>query len=151
MSDHQRPKVNAVESDPKLLVVKDARAVCMSMEMVYEALLKAAMLEEEQEKKEDQEGEHCLYHKGSVDHYIQNCQDFLELVQEMMNEGVIEFCKEIKGQAMNVLQKETPKPVIIYYRGGSQQAPAKAPIHSIPKVVIKVPTLFRYTSDKAVS
>ena len=50
--DHQRPKVNAVESEPELLVEKDARVVYMSMEMVYEALLKAGMLEEEQEKKE---------------------------------------------------------------------------------------------------
>ena len=41
LSDHQRPKVNAVESDPELLVEKDARAVHMSMETVYEALLKA--------------------------------------------------------------------------------------------------------------
>ena len=85
LPDHQRPKVNVVESDPELLVEKDARVVCMSMEMVYEALLKAGMLEEEQEKKkekEDQEGEHCLYHKGFVGHSIPVCQDFLELVQE---------------------------------------------------------------------
>ena len=47
MLDHQRPKVNVVESDPKLLVEKDAKAVRMSMETVYEALLKAGMLEEE--------------------------------------------------------------------------------------------------------
>ena len=67
-----------------------------------------------------------------------------------MNEGVMEFCKEIKEQVVNVLQGETPKPVIIYYRGGGQQAPAKAPIHPIPKVVIKVPASFRYSSDKAV-
>ena len=80
LSDHQRPKVNVVESDPELLVEKDVRAVRMSMETVYEALLKARMLEEEQEKKEDQEGEHCLYHKGSMGHSIQDCQDFLELV-----------------------------------------------------------------------
>ena len=89
MSNHQRPKVNAVESNPELLVEKDARAVRMSMETMYEALLKAGMLEEEQEKKkekEDQEREHCLYHKGSMGHSIQACQDFLELVQEMMNE-----------------------------------------------------------------
>ena len=51
LSDHQRPKVNAMESDLELLVENDVRAVCMSMEMVYEALLKAGMLEEEQEKK----------------------------------------------------------------------------------------------------
>ena len=83
-------------------------------------------------------------------HSIQDCQDFLELVQEMMNEGVIEFCKEIKGQAVNVLQGENPKPVIIYYRGRGQKTPAKAPIHPIPKVMIKVIAFFRYSSDKAV-
>ena len=67
-----------------------------------------------------------------------------------MNKRVMEFCKEIKGQTVNVLQGETPKPIIIYYRGEGQQAPAKAPIHPIPKIVIKVPAPFRYSSDKAV-
>ena len=100
MSDHQRPKVNVVENDPELLVEKDVRAVRMSMGMVYDVLLKVGMLEEEQEKKEekeDQERGHCLYHKEFVGHSIQVCQDFFELVQEMMNEGDMEFCKEIKG------------------------------------------------------
>ena len=72
-----------MENDSELLVNKDARAVRMSMETVYEILLKAGILEEEQDKKEekeDQKGEHCLYHKGSVGHSIQDCQDFLELV-----------------------------------------------------------------------
>ena len=68
----------------------------------------------------------------------------------MMNAGKIEFCKEVERQAVNVLQKETPKSMIIYYRGGGQQALAKVPIHHIPKVVIKVPASFRYTNDKAV-
>ena len=90
------------------------------------------------------------YHKRSVHHSIQDCQEFLGLVQEMMNEGKIEFCKEVEGCAVNVLEKETPKPIIIYYRGGGQQAPAKAPIHPIPKVVIKVSAPFRYSSDKVV-
>ena len=77
-----------------------------------------------------------------MDHSIQDYQEFLGLVQEMMNEGKIEFYKEIKGQAVNVLQGETSKPIIIYYRDGGQQAPTKAPIHPIPKVLIKVPALF---------
>ena len=47
LSDHQTPKINAVKSDLELLVEKDARAVRMSMETVYEALLKAGMLEKE--------------------------------------------------------------------------------------------------------
>ena len=68
----------------------------------------------------------------------------------MMDEGVMEFYKETKGQAMNVLQGKTQKLITIFYRGGGQQAPTKAPIYPIPKVVIKVPTPFWYTSDKAV-
>ena len=83
-------------------------------------------------------------------HSVQDCQDFLGRVQELMDEGRIEFCKEMKGQVVNVLQGEILKPVIIYYRGRSQQAPTKAHIHPIPKVVIKIPTHFRYTSDKAI-
>ena len=93
-----------------------------------------------------------MYHKRSVGHSIQDCQHFLELVQEMMDEGVMKFCKETnKGQVVNVLQRETPKLVTIFYRGGGQQAPTKIPIYSVPRVVIKVPTPFWYTSDKAVS
>ena len=68
----------------------------------------------------------------------------------MMDKGVMEFCKEIKGQAVNVLQRKTPKSIIIYYRRRGKQAPTKAPIHLIPKVVIMVPIPFWYTSDKAV-
>ena len=101
LSDHQRPKINAVKSDLKLLIEKDIRAVCMPMETVYEALFKASMLDQEREKKEenkDRAGQHCQYHKRFVGHSIQNCQDFLELVQEMINEGAIEFSKKIEGQ-----------------------------------------------------
>ena len=39
-------------------------------------------------------------------HSIQDCHHFLEMVEEMMDEGVMEFYKEIKGQAVNVLQRE---------------------------------------------
>ena len=44
-----------MEGDPDLLVEKDVRAVRMSMETMYEALLKVGMLEEEQEKKKEKE------------------------------------------------------------------------------------------------
>ena len=126
----------------------------MSMEAVYKALLKASMLDEEQEKKkenEDEEMQYYQYHKRPVGHSIQDYQDFLGLVQELMDEGGLEFYKKIERQAVSVLQRETPKSIIIYYQGRGQQASVKAPIHHIPKVVIKVPTAFQYTSDKAVS
>ena len=105
-SDHQRPKINAVGSDPELLIEKDIRIVCMPMEIVHEALFKTGLLDEKQKKKkenEDWERQYYQYHKRSVGHSIQDCQDFLGLVQEMMNKEKIEFYKETKGQAMNVL------------------------------------------------
>ena len=100
----------------------------MPRETVYKALLRAGALDKEQEKKrenEDGEGQYCQYHRRPMGHSIQDCQDFLDLVQGLMDEGGIEFCKEVKGQAVNVLQGETPKSVTIFYRGRGLQALAK--------------------------
>ena len=64
LPDHQRPKINAIGNDPELQIEKDAKVVRMPMRTVYEALFKAEMLDEEQEKKEnkDGEGQYCQYH-----------------------------------------------------------------------------------------
>ena len=51
LPDHQRSKINGIGSDPELQIKKDAKAVHMSMETVYEALFKAKILDEEQKKK----------------------------------------------------------------------------------------------------
>ena len=51
--------------------------------------------------------------RGPVGHSIQDCQDFLYLVQGLMDEGRIEFCKEVKGQAVNVLQGETDRKSVV--------------------------------------
>ena len=83
-------------------------------------------------------------------HVIQECPDFLKLIQEMMNEGELEFCGKMEEQNVSVLLKEeAPKPLIIYYRGGGQQATKKAPRVPTPRLVVKVPAPFGYTSDKA--
>ena len=58
LPDHQRPKINAIGSDPELQIEKDAKAVRMPMETVYKALFKAEMLDEEQEN-EGGEGQYC--------------------------------------------------------------------------------------------
>ena len=65
----------------------------------------------------------------------------------MMNEGKLEFCGKIEEQNMSVLLKEEAlKPFVIYYRGGGQQATKDAPHVPTPRLVMKVPTLFRYTN-----
>ena len=85
-----------------------------------------------------------------MDHSIQEYQEFLELVQEMMNEGEIEFCEKMKEQNVSVLQREAPKSITIFYQGGGQQVSRKVPYFPTSRLVVKVPALFCYTSDKVV-
>ena len=66
LPDHQRPKINAIGSDPKLQIEKDAKVVRMPMGTVYEALFKAKMLDEEQKKKKVKMG------KGSIVNITRN-------------------------------------------------------------------------------
>ena len=63
----------------------------------------------------------------------------------------MEFYGKVKEQNVSVLLKEkTPKPLTIYYRGGSQQVTKEASRVPTPRLVMKVSTPFRYASDKAV-
>ena len=128
--------------------VKDVR---MPIKLVHEILAKTGRLESCQRKKEDQKKCFCQYHWSTTDYSIQKCPNFLKLIQKMMNKGELEFCGKIKEQNVSVLlKKEALKPLTIYYRGGGQQASKETPRLPTPKLVVKVPAPFRYTSDKAV-
>ena len=80
-------------------VKRDVRDVCMPMRLVYEALDKKGRLKggQEKEKEEmDQKKCFCQYHGKTADHSIQGCPKFLELIQEMINEGEMEFCGKVE-------------------------------------------------------
>ena len=72
------------------------------------------------------------------------------MIQEMINEGEIEFCEKIQEQNVNILLKEVPKPLTVFYRGGGQQATKETPHVPTLKLVVKVLVLFHYASDKTV-
>ena len=94
LPNHGGPRVNAVESSQEMQVKRNVKEVRMSMKLVHEVLVKASKLEGYQRKEEetkDQEKYFCQYHGSTTDHSIQECPDFLELIQEMMNEGEIEL------------------------------------------------------------
>ena len=98
----------------------------------------------------DQEKCFYQYHGRTVDHPIKECPKFLELIQKMINEGEMEFFGKMEEQNVSILLKEVPKLVTIFYRGGDQQATKKVLHVPTPRLVVKVPALFRYTSDKVV-
>ena len=90
LPNHGGPRVNAMESSQEMQVKRNVKDVRMPMKLVHEVLVKAGRLEGRQRKEEetkDQEKCFCQYHGSTTDHAIQKCPDFLELIQERMDEG----------------------------------------------------------------
>ena len=119
LPNHKGPKVNAVESSQEIQVKREVRDVCMPMELVYKALVKAGRVKGGQEKEEEmnREKHFCQYHEKTMDHSIQKCPEFLRLVQEKINEGEMKFCGKMEEQSVRVLLKEVPKSITIFYQG----------------------------------
>ena len=71
----------------------------------------------------------CLFHQAGLGHTIQDCLEFLNLVQRMIDDREIEFCRKVEGNMVvvtqggssgNGQQEGMPKPLIIYYKRGHQ-------------------------------
>ena len=75
---------------------------------VFKALVGAKIIsrvkEEEEVKEMEKKGCYCLFHQNCTNHTIQDCPDFLSLVQKMIDDGEIEFCKRIEGNMVAVTQ-----------------------------------------------
>ena len=99
LSNHGRPRVNAVESSEEIQVQRSIKDVCMPMRLVHEVLVKASRLggyRRKEDEAKDQEKYFCQYHGSATGHAIQKCSNFLKLVQKMMDEGELEFCGRLK-------------------------------------------------------
>ena len=91
--------MNAIKSDQEMQMKRNVKDVCMPMKRLHEVLVKASRLEGCQRKKEktkDKKKCLCQYHGSTTDHSIQECPDFLELIQEMMNGGELEFYGKVE-------------------------------------------------------
>ena len=100
---------------------RDVKNVRMSIRLVHEALVKAGRLKGRQGKEEEemnQEKAYCQYHDKTTGHSIQECPEFLKMIQEMIDGGKIEFCGKTKEQNVSVLLEEVRKPLTVFYRGG---------------------------------
>ena len=106
LPNHGGPKVNVVESSQEMQVKRDVMDVCMPMDLVYEALVKVGQFKGGQRKTKGQEEGYYQYHKEHTGHSIQSCQEFLEVVQRLINEGEMEFHGETKEQTVSMLREE---------------------------------------------
>ena len=99
LPNHRGPRINAIERNEEIQIKRSIKDVCMPMSLVHEVLVKAGRLGgclKKEDEVKDQEKHFCQYHRSATGHAIQECPDFLELVQKMMNEGELEFYGKIK-------------------------------------------------------
>ena len=68
----------------------------------------------------------------------------------MMNEGEMEFCGKMEEQKYECFARGSSKTVNHFLSRGGQQATKEAPRLPTPRLVVKVPAPFCYSSDKAV-
>ncbi|EOY22162.1 Uncharacterized protein TCM_014378 [Theobroma cacao] len=154
LPNHAGAGVNAIERE--VYVKRNIREVETSMEKVFEALVKADMLEVWPEcpnvnDSRDIQRLCCLYHKGCMGHSIQDCSSFRKEVQRMMDESKIEFYTEASESAVNMISKESThpmkiKPLTIFYEPKGEFVEDKT--HA--KIIIEVPKPFPYKDNKAV-
>ncbi|EOY19365.1 Gag-pro-like protein [Theobroma cacao] len=155
LPNHTGAGVNAIEGE--MNVKKNIPEVETPMEKVFEALVKACMLEvwskrPDMNDSRDIQRPYCLYHKECVGHLIQDCCSFRKEVQRMMDESKIEFYVEASRPAVNMMAKDSThpmkiKPLTIFYepRGEPVEDRTQA------KMTIEAPKPFPYKDDKAVS
>ncbi|XP_017976417.1 PREDICTED: uncharacterized protein LOC108661933 [Theobroma cacao] len=123
LPNHVGAGVNAIERE--VYVKRNIREVETSMEKVFEALVKANMLED--------------------------CSSFRKEVQRMIDESKIEFYTEVSKSAVNMISKESThpmkiKPLTIFYEPKGEFVEDKT--HA--KMIIEVPKPFPYKDNKAV-
>ena len=136
------------------------------MVSVYEALVKGGILQskvKEGEKNSEEQFEEmqicfCDYHAGYVGHVVQDCEEFRNIVQALMDKKEIEFFEKIEEKSINVIVREgysntsssgKAKALTIYYEDEPEVARHPTVEISMPKLKVEVSSPFPYKSDKA--
>ena len=74
---------------------------------VFKVLIVAKIIsgrKKEEVKKIEKKGCYCLFHQDFVNHIIQDCSNFLNLVQRMIDDREIEFCIKVERNMEAVTQ-----------------------------------------------
>ena len=106
LPNHADPKINVISEGNGFMIQRDVRKVRTPMIEVFKALVVAKITfgrkEEEEIKEMEKKGCYCLFHQDFANHTIQDYLDFLSLVQKMIDDGEIEFCKRIEWNMVAV-------------------------------------------------
>ena len=90
LPNHGGSRINAIEKSEEIQVKRSIKDVYTPMRLLHEVLVKAGRLGvclRKEDEVKDQGKQLCQYHESATAHAIQECPDFLKLVQKMMNGG----------------------------------------------------------------
>ncbi|XP_006574050.1 uncharacterized protein LOC114413027 [Glycine soja] len=144
LTGHGGSAVNAVEEwEPR--GPKRMEDMLTSRRFILEALCEAGMI-----RLDGNKGDSCLIHLGAS-HDVETCPMAGELLQGMMDRGLIEVCSARKGEGdvcMQSIHKSSskPKPLVIHF---TRDVATHKP-RGFQSVPVKKPTPSPYKSDKVV-
>ena len=133
------------------------RDVITPMRVIYEELVQARFFQsrrEEAVKEERLNKGYCQYHAKIQEHVIQECIEFRDIVQNLMDRKEIEFL-EPSDPFIDVITGTTysktpssigPKPITIFH--DNETARDEMPKVSTPVLVVEVPSPFHTNHKK---
>ncbi|KAE8694017.1 hypothetical protein F3Y22_tig00110788pilonHSYRG00276 [Hibiscus syriacus] len=151
LPNHAGAGINAVAEEKGRMTVKNISEVMSPMSWVWCQMVKVGLLKTNLPCEQFNNEEMCHLH-NCTRHSIQQCSDFLGLVQEMMDSKEIEFFKEVaekeeaevyasEGSSKGVYSASCPLVITPKNRVAGKVA---------PKVIITPPSPFPYKDNKRV-
>ena len=155
LPNHSRPRINVVLESPTKKRKSSIRDVMTPMGIVYKELIQAKFLQSRKKEAIEEESlnkGYCQYHTEVQRHVIQECIEFRDTVQNLMDRKEIEFSKSIDPSICVItctMYSRTPlstglRPIMIFH--DNEVAKDEMPKVSTPVLVVEVPRPFPYES-----
>ena len=155
MPKHSGPKINTILEGTTEGRKPCVKGIITPIRVIYKELIQAKLLQSKREgvieKKRLSKG-YYQYHDEIQGHVIQECTEFRNIVQSLMDRKEIEFSESIHP-SINVITGTTysgtpssvgPKPITIFH--DNEAARVEVPKVSILVLMVEVPRPFPYES-----
>ena len=155
MSKHSGPKINTILEGTTEGRKPCVKGIITPIGVIYKELIQARFLQSRRRgvtKKERLSKGYCQYHVEIQGHVIQECIEFRNIVQSLMDRKEIEFSESIHP-SINVITGTTylktpssigPRPITIFH--DNETARAEVPKVSALVLVVEIPRPFPYES-----
>ncbi|XP_052490762.1 uncharacterized protein LOC128043011 [Gossypium raimondii] len=145
--------VNTIIKNEGRRIKDDIAEVNTPLKWVWRQMINGGLIKQESKERPEGIKKYCEFHTKE-DHDIQNCTEFRDMEQNLMNNKELEFYEEIKGLEEGEVyaseegptEKAQNYPVVIILRPRNTGSGIKL----APRVIIQKPVAFHYQDSKKV-